>query len=554
MKKTIFLLALTLLAALPMGAQEKDHDFQVAKNMDLFNAIYKNLDMLYVDSLDPNEVVGNGIDAMLRSLDPYTDYYPEEKTRDLKTMLTGKYAGIGALIQYNFPLKRVCIGEPYAGMPAAEAGLRKGDIILAIDDSSMVGKDNAYVSQRLRGEPGTSFVLTYQRPGLKKPTKVKITRRAIQLPSLPYYGLRPSGVGYINYNQFTEGSAREVRRAFIDLKRRGAKGLILDLRGNGGGSVDEAIDILSMFVPKGTSLLKMKGKIARANREYRTSVEPIDSVMPIVCLVNGQTASASEITSGALQDLDRGVVLGTRTFGKGLVQVTMDLPYNANMKLTTAKYYIPSGRCIQAINYKHSRGGYTEHVPDSLTHEFLTLGGRKVRDGGGIKPDVEVQPDTLSNLAVYLQSIDTTSVMLNYEVAYIQKHPQIAPAGEFELSDQDYEDFKQQVIKSKFTYDVQSAKFLDDLEKVVKFEGYYDDAKQEFEALRKKLKHDVGHDLDIHKDEINDILSSDIATVYYYQAGAIENGLRHDKQVKAAEDLLLDQAKYAGILQPAEKK
>ena len=548
MKKTIFLLALTLLAALPAGAQQKDHDFEVAKNLDIFNAIYKNLDMLYVDTLNANELVGTGINAMLRSLDPYTEYYPEEKTRDLKTMLTGKYAGIGALIQYNFQLKRVCIGEPYAGMPAAEAGLRKGDIILAIDDSSMTDKTNAYVSEHLRGEPGTSFVLTYQRPGLKKPTKVKITRRAIQLPSLPYYGLRPSGMGYINYNQYTEGSAREVRRAFIDLKRRGAKGLILDLRGNGGGSVDEAIDILSMFVPKGTSLLKMKGKIERANREYKTQVEPIDTVMPIVCLVNSGTASASEITSGALQDLDRAVVLGTRTYGKGLVQVTMDLPYNANVKLTTAKYYIPSGRCIQAINYKHSRGGYTEHVPDSLTHEFRTLGGRKVRDGGGIKPDVEVVPDTLSNLAVYLQGIDSTSTMLNYEVSYIQRHPQIAPAGEFEISDQDYEEFKQQVIKSKFTYDMQSEKFLNDLEKVVKFEGYYDSAKAEFEALRKKLKHDVGRDLDLHKDEIKDILSSDIATVYYYQAGAIENGLRHDKQVRAAEELLQDTKRYQGIL------
>lgn len=550
MKKNIYLLLLSLLATLPLGAQQKDHDFEVAKNLEIFTAIYKNLDMLYVDSLDADEVVGNGINAMLRSLDPYTEYYPAEKTRELKTMLTGKYAGIGALIQYNFQLKRVCIGEPYANMPAAEAGLRKGDIILAIDDSSMTDKTNAYVSEHLRGEPGTSFVLTYQRPGQKKPQKVKITRRSIQLPSLPYYSMRPGNIGYINYTQFTEGSAKEVRRAFIDLKRRGAKGLILDLRGNGGGSVDEAVDILSMFVPKGTLILTMKGKIARANKEFRTKTEPIDTTMPIVCLVGGSTASASEITSGALQDLDRGVVLGTRTYGKGLVQLTMDLPHNGNMKLTTAHYYIPSGRCIQAINYKHARGGYMEHVPDSLTREFFTQGGRTVRDGGGIMPDVEVKPDTMSNISMYLQSIDSTSTLLNYEVDYIQKHQQIAPAGEFEISDQDFEDFKRLVVKNKFKYDVQSEKFLDDLEKVVKFEGYYDGAKAEFEALRKKLKHDVGHDMDLNKQELKDLISGDIVSAYYFQGGAIENGLRHDKQMKAAEELLRDAARYKTILSP----
>lgn len=551
--KKILVYMFVVMIATPIFAQ-KDHDFNVAKNMDVFNAIYKNLDMMYVDTLDADEVIGNGIKAMLGSLDPYTTYYPESEGKELKRMLTGKYAGVGALIRYNSQLKQVVIDEPYENMPAAEAGLKKGDIILSIADSSMAGKDVSYVSDHLRGEPGTSFILKFKRPSTGKVMKVKVTRRSIQLPYLPYYGLLEDKIGYINFNSFTENSAKDVRRAFIDLKRQGAKGLIFDLRSNGGGSVQEAVSIVNMFLPKGKEVLVMKGKLQRANHEYKTTVEPLDSVMPIVVLVGGNTASASEITSGCLQDYDRAVILGTRTYGKGLVQATMDLPYNGQMKLTTSKYYIPSGRCVQALNYKHSKGGYVEHVPDSLTKVFYTAGGREVRDGGGIKPDVEVKPDSVPNIAFYLASArDSNEVMLNYEVNYIAKHPTIAPAKDFELTDADYDEFKAQVLKSDFKYDRETEKYLKDLEKLAKFEGYYEDAKPEFEALKKKLSHNVAKDLDFNKQTIKQLLENDIVAAYYYQGGAIENSLRYDKQVKEAVRLLNSPAEYDKILHPKKK-
>ena len=404
MKKIFISLSLCLLTMIPsalaQNTTDKDHNFKVAKNMETFSAIYKYLDMMYVDTLNADDVVGGSINYMLRSLDPYTVYYPAEDVKDLDLLITGKYAGIGALIRYDMVLKRVTIDEPYEKQPAAEAGLKKGDILLAIDNIDITNKDTKFVSQHLRGDAGTSFILKVLRPTTNKMMKLKITRRAIQMPAVPYYGLQENGIGYLNLNQFTTDCSKDVRRAFIEMKTQGMQKLVLDLRNNGGGSLQEAVNIVNMFVPKGVTLVKTKGRLERANRDYKTTMEPIDTVMPIVVLVNGETASSSEITSGSLQDLDRAVVLGTRTYGKGLVQVPIDLPYNGSLKLTTAKYYIPSGRCIQAINYKHNKGGYIEHVPDSLTKEFHTLGGRIVRDVGGIKPDIEVKPDSLPNIAV----------------------------------------------------------------------------------------------------------------------------------------------------------
>lgn len=531
---------------------EKDHNFKVAKNLETFSAIYKYLDLMYVDTLNADEVVGNGINYMLHSLDPYTVYYPADRVKDLDLMISGKYAGIGAIIRYNFAIKNTIIDQPYENMPAAEAGLKKGDIILAIGDSSMVGKDVSYVSNRLRGDAGSRFVLTIKRPSTGKKMKFKITRRSIQLPAVPYYGLQDNGVGYLNLNSFTTDCSKDVRRAFLDMKKQGMKSLVFDLRNNGGGSLQEAINIVNMFVPKGITLVKTVGKMERANKEYKTTVEPIDTVMPIVVLVSDETASASEITSGSLQDLDRAVVLGTRTYGKGLVQVSMDLPYNANLKLTTSKYYIPSGRCIQAINYKHSNGGYTEHVPDSLTHVFHTANGREVRDGGGIKPDIEVQPDSLPNIAFYLTASgrDSTEVMLNWELKYLRTHPTIAPAKNFVISDVDYADFKQAVLKSGFKYDRESKKYLEGLVKLARFEGYYDDAKPEFDALEKKLNHNIAKDLDYNKQTLKQLLTSDLVAAYYYQRGAMENGLQFDKQWKKAVELLNDTAAYKKVLQP----
>ena len=545
-----------MVLAMPAWAQkEKNHDFVVAKNMDVFTSIYKNLDMMYVDTLDADEVIGNGINAMLRSLDPYTEYYPESEVKELKNMLTGKYAGIGSVVRYNYQLGYTVINEPYEGMPAQEAGLKKGDIILSINDSTMKGKEVSYVSDRLRGEPGTSFILKVKRPSTGKVMKVKLTRRTIQMPFLPYYGLLDGGIGYINFNSFTDQCAKDVRRAFIDLKKQGAKKLVFDLRNNGGGSVSEAVSIVNMFLPKDKVVLTMKGKLQRANNEYKTTVEPIDTLMPIVVLVSGNTASAAEILSGSLQDYDRAIILGTRTYGKGLVQATMDLPYNGQMKLTTSKYYIPSGRCVQALNYKHAKGGYVEHVPDSLTKVFYTAGGREVRDGGGVKPDVEVKPDSLPNIAYYLAGArDSNELMLNYEVDYIAKHPTIAPAKDFALTDADYEEFKARVLKADFKYDRETEKYLKDLMKLARFEGYYDDAKPEFDALAKKLSHNVAKDLGYNKQYIKRLLENDIVAAYYYQGGAIRNSLRYDKQVKEAVRLLNTPEEYKKLLRPSEKE
>lgn len=538
------------LLSLPVVAQsDKDHNFTVAKNLEVFNAIYKNLDLLYVDKLPADTVIGNAVDAMLESLDPYTEYYPQAKGKDLKMLMTGKYAGVGALIRYSPKYKNVFIDEPYENMPAANAGLRKGDLILSIDDLSMEGKTTQFVSDHLRGDAGTTFMIKIRRPSTGKIMKLKITRGAIKMPAVPYYGLLDSGIGYINLNQFTEDCSKDFRRAFVEMKKNGMHKLIVDLRNNGGGLESEAVNIVNLFVPKDVTIVSNHGKVKRLDRDYKTTAEPIDTVIPIVVLVNNNTASSSEITAGALQDLDRAVIMGTRTYGKGLVQTTVDLPYNGKMKLTTHKYYIPSGRCIQAINYRHDRGGSTEHVPDSLSKVFHTLHGREVRDGGGIKPDLEVAPDTASNIQTYLMSvIDSTETVLDYIVSYVAKHPTIANPSAFELTDEDYEAFKQHVLKSGFKYDGVSEKILKELVKTAKFEGYYNDAKPEFDAIENKLKHNVAKDLDYNRDRIMQALASTIVSIYYYQRGTIEYTLKHDKQIKAAQKLLDNPAKYKEIL------
>lgn len=532
-------------------AQNKDHNLEVAKNLEVFNSIYKHLDLLYVDTLNAKEVVGNAINGMLRSLDPYTVYYSEDKTNELRTMLTGKYAGIGSIIRWNSQISNSVIEEPYEGMPAAEAGLRKGDVILSIDGESMKGKDNAYVSDHLRGDAGTTFELKIRRPSTGKEMRFKITRRSIQMPAVPYYGVQQGGIGYIKLNEFTENSAKIVRNAFIDMRHQQIKGLILDLRNNGGGSELEAANLVNLFVPKGVTVVSNRGKLKRANHDYKTTSEPIDTVIPIVVMVNGNSASSAEIVTGALQDMDRAVVLGTKTYGKGLVQMPIDLPYNSEMKVTTSRYYIPSGRCIQARKYRHNDGGSSEVIADSTKRKFYTLNGREVLDSGGITPDVVVEGDSLPNIAYYLAAArDSNEVLLNYEVDYIAKHPTVAQPADFELSDEDYAEFKKRVLDSGFTYDRTSEKFLKDLEQLTRFEGYYDDAKPEFEALKKKLSHNVAKDLEYNKQAIKNIINNDLMAAYYFQRGATQNSLRHDKQMDEAMKLITDGERYAKILNP----
>ena len=553
--RRLVMMALTVvishLSSIPAGAQ--NHNLEVGKNLEIFNALYSQIDLFYVDSLNPGQTMTAGIKGMLRSLDPYTEYYPEEDTKTLEMMLTGKYAGMGALVKYHTRLKRVVIDEPYEGMPAAEAGVKKGDIILSIDDSVMTDKAVNYVSSRLRGDPGTTFALKVLRPSTGKEMTFKITRRNIKLPELPYYGMRPDSIGYINLNQFTEDCSKEVRRAFVELKQQGAKGLVFDLRNNGGGSELEAVNIVNIWVPQEQVVVENRGKVPQANRIYKTRLEPVDTLMPIVVLVNDETASASEITSGALQDMDRAIILGTRTYGKGLVQVPLDLPYHANVKITTSKYYIPSGRCIQAINYNRESGAaYKERIPDSLTHVFYTRGGREVRDGGGIKPDVELKNDTMPNIVYYLSAggLDSTEVMFDYVVDYISRHEQIAPAAQFHLTDVDWQEFRQRVVDSGFTYDDMSRKQFDELVKTAKFEGYYDEARDAFDALGQRLKHDLSSELDKHREIIQQMVELEIIAAYYYQGGSIEAGLNYDKQLREAERLLKAPAEYRQILTP----
>jgi len=585
MKRNILCVLLSLLSLSLMAQEQQNHHLEVGKNLDIFNHVYRNLDLFYVDTLNPGQTITAAIDGMVRSLDPYTEYYPESETKNLQQMITGKYAGIGALVKYHQGLKRVVIDEPYEGMPAAEVGLRKGDIILTIDDSVMTDKPVAYVSSHLRGDAGTSFVLRVARPEttLSKVTfdkkgraqgaremQFKITRRNIKLPELPYYGVleergekieergerKEEGgpIGYINLNQFTEGCAKNVRNALIDLRQRGAKSLVFDLRGNGGGSEMEAVDIVSLWVPKEQVVVENRGKVAQASRTYKTRLEPIDTVMPVVVLVDGETASASEITAGALQDLDRAIIIGTRTYGKGLVQVPLDMPYNTNLKITTSKYYIPSGRCIQAINYKRDgQGGYKERIADSLTHVFHTRAGREVRDGGGIKPDIELKNDTMPNIAYYLSigGLDSTEVMFDYVVDYIRTHESIGDDPTlFHLSDADYDDFCRRVVESGFAYDNVSRRKFDDLVKTAQYEGYYDDAKDAFDALSEKLKHDVTDDLRKHAATIRQMLELDIIAAYHYQAGALRAGLNYDKQLKEAERLLGQPDEMQRMLRP----
>lgn len=534
--------------------KEDDRNFQIAKNLDLFNAIFKELDMFYVDTIKPEEMIQNGVEGMLALTDPYTEYYPEEEVSSLKEMTTGKYGGIGAAIRYYEAKDRIAVVEPTEGMPAAEAGVKAGDIILSVGGKEMVRGNmkpqefSSKVSEALRGEPGTSFILKILRP-LKNDSTVlefQITRKNIRTNPIPYYGMVRDSIGYLSLSSFTENSAKDFKKAFIELKQKGAKSLIIDLRDNGGGSLAEAVDIVNLFAPKGKEIVITKGKLKQGQGSFKTQSEPVDTQIPIAVLVNGATASASEIVSGSMQDLDRAVIIGTRTFGKGLVQTIRPLPYNGTLKVTTSKYYIPSGRCIQAIDYaKKNADGSVARIPDSLTHVFHTAAGREVRDGGGIRPDIEVKGDRIPNIVFYLMNDD---LIFDYATQYCWDHPALASVDAFKLTDQDYEDFKKLVKSRKFTYDRQSEKVLKNLKEVAEFEGYMDEAAEEFKALEKKLNHNLDRDLDVFAKPIKEYISQEIVTRYFYQRGAVMERLKDDDDLNKAIEVLTDAKQYDQIL------
>lgn len=534
--------------------KEDDRNFQISKNLDLFNSIFKELDMFYVDTIDAEKIIQNGVNGMLALTDPYTEYYPEEEVSSLKEMTTGKYGGIGAAIRYYEAKDRIAVVEPTEGMPAAEVGVKAGDIILSVGGKEMVRDDMKpqdfleKVSQALRGEPGTSFILKVMRP-LKNDSTIlefKITRKNIRTNPVPYYGMVRDSVGYLALSSFTENCAKDVKKAFVELKQRGAKSLIIDLRGNGGGSLAEAIDIVNFFVPKGQEIVVTKGKLRQAQGSYKTQNEPVDTQIPLAVLVDGGSASASEIVSGSLQDLDRAVIVGTRTYGKGLVQTIRPLPYNGTLKVTTSKYYIPSGRCIQAIDYaKKNADGSVARIPDSLTHVFYTAAGREVRDGGGIRPDIEVKSDRIPNIVFYLVNED---IIFDYATQYCWDHPAPASVDAFVLTDEDYDMFKELVKSRNFTYDRQSEKMLKSLKEIAEFEGYMEGASEEFKALEKKLNHNLDRDLDYFSRQIKTYIAQEIVTRYFYQRGAVMERLKDDEDLEKAVEVLNDRPRYSGIL------
>ena len=550
-----------LLGGIFFGFQKTDgRNFQIVKSLDVFNSVFKELDMFYVDSIDPKEVVEYGIRAMLAKTDPYTEYYPEEDNT-LKEMTTGKFGGIGSVIRYYSPRKRVAIIEPSEGHPAAEAGLKAGDIILEINGKEMLQENRtpnemtSYVSDHLRGEPGTLCIIKVERPTSDStyvPMEFKITRGTIRTNPVPYYGMLNDSIGFIYISTFSvEGCSKEVKRALIELKQQGATSLVLDVRSNGGGLLSEAVEVVNFFVPKGLEIVKTKGKFKQMDHAYRTMNEPIDLDIPLAVLVDGGTASAAEILSGSLQDLDRAVIIGNRTYGKGLVQTLRELPYNSSMKITTAKYYIPSGRCVQAIDYsKRNADGSIARTPDSLTNVFHTAAGREVRDGGGIRPDMEVKVDKTPNILYYLVNED---MIFDYATQYALQHPTIAKVEDFQLTDADYADFKAMLKKRDFTYDRQSEEVLKKLKEFAEFEGYMENAKEEFAALEKKLQHNLDLELDRFAKDIKPLITEEIVKRYYFEKGAVQETLKEDIGLEKAMEILQKPEEYKKILTVAVK-
>ncbi|MCM1052308.1 MAG: S41 family peptidase [Paenibacillus sp.] len=545
-KLTIFAAALVMLTVFASAATRSKKS-EISRNLDIFNALYKELQTFYVDSIDAEKSINTAIAAMLNDIDPYTEYIPVKDQEQFRTMTTGEYGGIGSVIQET--PRGVIIADPYEGSPAHKAGLRPGDLIVMIDSDSVTGWKSSKVSEHLKGTNGSMLKLLVNRPYVQDSMLTfDIKRAKIQIPSVPYYGMLKDNVGYITLTTFSEKSYPEVREALEKLIKDGAKGIVLDLRGNGGGLVESAVQILGLFLPKGTTVLSTKGKGVLNEKVYKTSVAPLDTKIPLAVLIDGASASASEIVTGAIQDLDRGVVIGNRSFGKGLVQSTRQLPYDGLLKVTIAKYYIPSGRLIQAIDYSHRNpDGSVARIPDSLTNVFHTAGGREVRDGGGITPDITIDYPDVNRLTF---NVVRDNWAFDFATKYASTHSSIPAPEDFVITDSIYEEFKGFIDPEKFNYDKVCETAVEQLRKLAEAEGYANDStKAQFDVLAGMLKHDLKRDLEINRTNIAPYLAGEIVKRYYFQKGEIINSLRDDKAVDSAVTVLTT-PRYAEVISP----
>lgn len=543
---TLCILAAGLLLPVAMAASsDNGNEAAIARNLDTFNTLYKELNTFYVDTIDTEKSIQTAINAMLGELDPYTEYLPASEQEDFRTMTTGEYGGIGSYImQYK---DSVLISEPYEDSPAARAGLIPGDVIIKIDNDSTIGWTSEQVSNKLKGQANSTLQVVVSRPYVWELT-FNITREKIRMNSVPYYGVVRDSIGYIALSSFTENSPSEVREALLALKKEpGVKSIVLDLRGNPGGILESAVQIVGMFVPKGTQVLQQRGRVIQNDKTYKTTQDPIDDKIPLVVFIDGASASASEITAGALQDLDRAVVIGSRSFGKGLVQSTRPLPFDGILKVTIAKYYIPSGRLIQAIDYSHRNpDGSVARIPDSLTTVFKTAHGREVRDGGGITPDIKVEYPEMTRLYF---NIVRDNWAFNYATRFAHEHDTIASPEEFVITDSIYADFKKFIDPSEFKYDKVCEDGLEKLKKVAEVEGYMNDStRAQFDVMAKLLKHDLNKDLDTHRKEISGILAMEILKRYYYQRGQAIESLKNDVCLDEVVKLFGKPGEYYRIL------
>jgi carboxyl-terminal processing protease len=518
--------------------------FEITRNLDIFATLFKEVNMYYVDEVNPNKVIKTGIDAMLNSLDPYTDYIPEDEIEDYRTMTTGQYGGVGALIGNRGG--RTLVLMPHENSPATKAGLRISDEIIKVDGIDIKNKSYYDVNKLLRGQANSTVKLTILRYGQKTPIEVPITRENIKIDNVPYYGMVTDEVGYIHLSDFTTGAAREVKNAVVELKGKGAKKLILDLRDNPGGLLSEAVNISNIFVPKDAEIVSTKGKVTDWNKTYTALNPPIDTEMPMAVLTSSRSASAAEIVSGVIQDYDRGVLVGRKTYGKGLVQATRPLSYNSQLKVTTAKYYIPSGRCIQAIDYSHRNDdGSVGKIPDSLRVAFKTKNGRVVYDGGGITPDIPVEK---ANYASITASLENKNLIFDYANKYFSEHEKIAAAKTFDLTEDEYQQFVKWVADKEYDYTTQVEKTMEDLVSHAKKEKYYEDIQDQIKSLKTKIYHNKESDLQKFKPEIKELLEQEITSRYYLQKGMVESSFDDDADIQAALKVLKDSDQYSRLL------